>query len=171
MHWSQECRVQSNIQVPLINRNGNKGDFNRKHTGWTSCFLFTYICSIMCSLDNIHIKDGAYLYTLIPYWTTEEEGKVKKERSMNVPLLRECGVNIQNECLTHEQYSSSTVKCKNMQFPWILLLIDYGIHWLCSTEWWSRKCGPIWCQWAKCKHHTYLMFRDPLSVVLKRGCT
>jgi len=42
---------------------------------------------------------------------------VKKERSMNVPLLRECGVNIQNECLTHEQYSSSTVKCKNVQFP------------------------------------------------------
>jgi hypothetical protein len=50
----------------------------------------------MCSLDNIHIKDGAYLYTLIPYWTAEE-GKVKKERSMNVPPLTVYGVNIQND--------------------------------------------------------------------------
>lgn len=89
--------VQSNIQVSLINSDGNKGDFYRKHTGCTCCFLFTYICSIMCSLDNILIKDGDYLYTLITYWTTEDEGQVKKERGKNVPLLRECGVNIKND--------------------------------------------------------------------------
>jgi len=47
-------------------------------------------------MDNILIKDEAYLYTLIPCWTTEE-GQVKKERSKNVPLLRECGVKIQND--------------------------------------------------------------------------
>jgi hypothetical protein len=34
--------------------------------------------------------------TLIPDWTTEE-GQVKKEISKNVPLLRECGVKIQND--------------------------------------------------------------------------
>ena len=70
MHWSQECRVQSNIQVSLINRNGNKGYFNTKYTGWT-CFLFTYIYSIMCSQDNIHIKRwglSVHPHTLLDYW-------------------------------------------------------------------------------------------------------
>lgn len=79
MQRSQECRVQFNIQVSLINRNGNKEDFHRKHTGWTCCFLFTHICSIMCSLDNILIKDGAYLYThtWLDYWRRTSEKRNK----------------------------------------------------------------------------------------------
>ena len=61
----------------------------------------------MCSLDNILIKDGDYLYTLITYWTTEDEGQVKKERGKNVPLLRECGVNIKNDFFLPDWMSDS----------------------------------------------------------------
>ena len=88
----------------------------------------------MCSLDNIHIKDGAYPYTLIPYWTTEEEGKVKKERTMNVLLLRKCGVNIQNDFFNRMNSTAALLNVKICSPLWILLLIDYGIHRLCSTE-------------------------------------
>jgi hypothetical protein len=34
----------------------------------------------MCSPDNIHIKDGEYLYTLTPYCATEKRKKTEERK-------------------------------------------------------------------------------------------